>query len=96
MYTFVQESILKILSPIAESFVTVATPNNVRALDSKTLAEYIKKYYDIPVVAYESIDAAISSVIKEIDKDDICVAFGSLSHLKLIADKYKECLPSMR
>lgn len=90
------DSILKILSPIAESFVTVATPNNVRALDSKTLAEYIKKYYDIPVVAYESIDAAISSVIKEIDKDDICVAFGSLSHLKLIADKYKECLPSMR
>lgn len=81
--------ILEIVSPIAKNFITIETPGNNRALSAKTLADCIKKYYDIPVVSYESIDAAINDLKNNLSENDIFVAFGSLSNLARIEKLYK-------
>lgn len=83
------DKILKSIMPYAKTILTIETPDNPRALSAKKLANYIKKYYDIPVEAMENIKDAVDAALNNTAKDSGIVAFGSLSHLKYIKESYE-------
>lgn len=72
----------------ADMVITIETPDNKRALSSKKLAEYIKKYYDIAVYESENIDDAVKTALKHTGDCGIIIACGSLSHLRMVSDAY--------
>lgn len=91
MGVFADKDYGKILDTVIEYanyIITIETPDNKRALPSKTLAEYIKKYYDVKVTDCGNITDAIDVAIANTDVDNAIIAFGSLSHLSLIYDEY--------
>ncbi len=84
--------ILEIIIPMAARIFTISTPDNPRALSAKTLAEYIKKYYDVvgvSVTECASVKEAVNAALLYTKPDGAIVAFGSLSHLSLIEDEYR-------
>ena len=84
--------IIEEIMPMAARISTISTPGNTRALSAKTLAEYIKKYYDVvgvSVTECASVKEAVASAFKHTKPDGAVVAFGSLSHLSLIEDEYR-------
>lgn len=83
------QTILKLIIPYAKYIITIETPDNPRALAAKELANYIKKYYDIPVKDMENINDAVATAINNTSNDNGIVAFGSLSHLKYIKESYE-------
>ena len=84
------DKILKRLMKYAKRVITIETPQNPRALSSKKLAEYIKKYYDISVYNFDAIGAAVAAALDVSNPEDVIIACGSLSHLKEITDRYAE------
>lgn len=80
--------ILDILIPISKKVITMETPDNIRALPAKKLAEYIKKYYDISVESACSIKDSIKIAYLDASSDDVIIACGSLSHLKLLETEF--------
>ena len=66
--------------PYASEIVTVMTPDNERALPAEKLAEAVAKYY-VPVQAAESIADAVERAYALARKEDVILAFGSLSYL---------------
>lgn len=86
------KTILEYVMPMARLVYTVSTPDNSRALSSKTLAEYIKKYYDvmdISVQSCETVGEAVEFAMERTDVSGAVIAFGSLSHLALIEREYR-------
>lgn len=86
--------ILEKIMPMAARIFTISTPDNPRALSAKTLAEYIKKYYDVvgvSVTECSSVKEAVNAALLYTKPDGAVVAFGSLSHLSLIEDAYRLC-----
>ena len=73
------EKMLKIMLPLAERVFTV-TPPNARALDGASLAEEAKKYHP-KVCACESVAKAAEQALAVTAKDEMILAFGSLSYL---------------
>lgn len=73
------KSMLGILAPLADAIITLS-PNNPRALASDKLANearaYCKKVFD-----EKDIEHAIKRAYLEADRNDVIVAFGSLSFL---------------
>lgn len=72
--------ILNKMAPLAAHIVTVETPNNPRALPSGKLAEAAEKY-NSSVEAADSLADGVRRARANAGKDDVILAFGSLSYL---------------
>ena len=79
------EKIAEIMSPFADSIITVTTPGNPRALSALTLAETVAKYHN-RVTAADSLEEAVEMSYLLADKDSVILAFGSLSYLGQLMD----------
>ena len=84
--------ILRITAPLAEKIFTVATPGSDRALPAERLAEAAAEF-NPRVSACGSLDEAVRLAYEEAEKEDVILAFGSLSfigELTRIVSEYKE------
>ncbi len=72
------EAIASILTPIAQEVVVMETPDNPRALSVEALAETVQKY-NKNVHKAKSLTEAVEKGFDLADKDDVIIAFGSLS-----------------
>lgn len=83
------EKVLALTAPLAESILTIQTPGNPRALEKEALAEAAKKY-NPNVKAAENMKEAVEESLRKADKDDVIIAFGSLSFLSEIEKMLEE------
>lgn len=74
------EEVLRQTADKAEYIFTIETPNNVRALPAEELAQAAKKYNE-NVEAADTIEEAVKKAFAMADKEDVIIAFGSLSFL---------------
>lgn len=74
------QEIVKITVPLSEHVITIETPGNDRALPAEELLKEVKKYQPSSEKA-ESIAEAVKKSLKMADKEDVILAFGSLSFL---------------
>lgn len=74
------EEIVRITVPGAAHIMTVQTPGNNRALDADELTKVIRKY-NPSVETVRNIDKAVNKSLEMAGKDDVIIAFGSLSFL---------------
>lgn len=72
--------ILKTTAPYAEAIITIETPHNDRALPALELAAAASEYHK-HVEAADSIKDALKKSLSMAGKDDVIIAFGSLSFL---------------
>jgi dihydrofolate synthase/folylpolyglutamate synthase len=77
------EKIVKLMAPLAKAVYTVDLPDKERTLPKETLAEVLRKYCeeDTKIETAESVKIALNEILEEAKKDDIVLAFGSLSYL---------------
>lgn len=85
------DKVLEYTAPLAEAILTIETPDNPRAMPKELLAEKARKYNSC-VRPAESIEAAVRESLEQAGKDDVIVAFGSLSFLKEIELQQKSYL----
>ena len=81
-------SILRITAPLAGVILTIS-PENSRALPSEVLAEEARKYCS-EVIDVKTVRYAVETAYRLAAKDDVILAFGSLSFLgeiKSVIDK---------
>lgn len=83
------DKVLALTAPLAESILTVQTPNNPRALDKYELARAAGKYHP-KVKAAENIVSAVEESLQKAEKNDVILAFGSLSFLSEIEKALEE------
>lgn len=74
------DRILQITAPLANIIITI-TPDNNRALASTQLAIEAKKYCNGIVIDVGSVAKAVKLAYEEVGKEDVIIAFGSLSYL---------------
>lgn len=74
------DKILKIMAPLAAAIITL-TPDNDRALASTQLAIEAKKYCNGNVIDARTVDRAVKTAYNEAGREDVIIAFGSLSYL---------------
>ncbi len=75
------EEILKITAPYSDWMAAIQTPDNPRALPAQELAKTAGKYIR-HVQAEQSIEDGVKAALQAADrKDDVILAFGSLSFL---------------
>lgn len=67
--------------------VWTVTPDNPRALDGKSLAQQLQRY-KINADSCENVKDAVSYALREAQREDVILAFGSLSYLKEIREAY--------
>lgn len=72
------DAIASILTPIAKEVVVMETPGNPRALSVDALAETVQKY-NANVHKTRSLAEAVEKGFELAAKDDVIIAFGSLS-----------------
>jgi dihydrofolate synthase/folylpolyglutamate synthase len=77
------EKIVKLMAPLAKTVYTVDLPDKERTLPKEKLAEVIRKYCeeDTKIETAGSVNIALNEILEEAKKDDIVLAFGSLSYL---------------
>ena len=87
------EEILKIMSDVSDTIITLTPPNIDRAYPAARLANDAKKYYKT-VIASGSIEEAFDLAKEKCISSDqaAVVAFGSLSYLNL----FKQCRESIK
>jgi dihydrofolate synthase/folylpolyglutamate synthase len=81
------QSILKYTAPLADMIITV-TPDNSRALSSNLLAKEAGKYCK-RVLDAGDIGLAAKLAFQAAGKEDVIIAFGSLSYLRDFVDRIK-------
>ncbi|MCI7813631.1 MAG: folylpolyglutamate synthase/dihydrofolate synthase family protein [Lachnospiraceae bacterium] len=74
------EEVLRQTADRAEHIFTIETPDNVRALPAEALAEAARKYNE-KVEPAGTIEEAVERTLAMTGKDDVVIAFGSLSFL---------------
>ncbi len=77
------EKIAGIMGPLASSVHTVDLPDEGRTLPAARLAAVMRKYC-VPgalVLAEPDVETAVKHTLKAADKEDVILAFGSLSYL---------------
>lgn len=79
------DRILQIMAPMADRIITI-TPQNNRALASKQLAIEAKKYCQCEVYDAEQVSEAIRYAYEHADRNDVILAFGSLSYLGEVSE----------
>ncbi len=84
------EKMLKIMLPLADRVFTI-TPPNARALDGASLAKEAKQYHS-HVCACDSIAQAVEQALRVTAKEEVILAFGSLSYLGELRQEVKRLL----
>ena len=86
------EKIAQIMAPLAKKIYTVNLPNKERTLDAEVLSEVMLKYCseNCKTEAVRDISKAVEKVLRETEKDEVILAFGSLSYLSMIIDCVKK------
>lgn len=74
----------------ADKIITIQTPDNDRALPARELAETVREFHK-DVKPADSIDEAVQEAFVLADKQDVILAFGSLSFIGEMTDIVKEC-----
>lgn len=74
------DKIIEITAGLAEHIYTIETPGNPRALPKEALAEAVRRK-NPSVEAADSIADAVEKSFQAAAKDDVIIAFGSLSFL---------------
>lgn len=74
------EKIISLTHSLADQIITVTTPNNPRAMHAYELAREIAKVHS-NVTAVDSLEEAVEISKLLAGKDDVIIAFGSLSYL---------------
>ncbi len=72
------EKIIELTHGYADQILTVATPNQARTLSAYELATEVAKVHS-NVTAVDSLEEAVEIAYLLADKDDVIIAFGSLS-----------------
>lgn len=84
------EKVIRLTGPYADQIITVTTPGNPRALPAYELAGEIAKVHP-SVTAVDSLEEAVEMSYLLAAKDDVIIAFGSLSYLgrlmEIVAEK---------
>ncbi len=83
------EKIIDLTAKYAQQIITVATPNNKRAMDSIELAEEVMKK-NPHVTAAASIEEAVEMAYLFAAKEDVILSFGSLSFLGKVMDEVEK------
>lgn len=83
------EYLAKTLTPLAKMVLTIETPGNDRALPAEELKKTVARYQP-QVEAVESISEAVTRACDLAEKDDVILAFGSLSYLGALMEAYRE------
>ena len=90
----------EIMCPLASSVYTVDLPDRKRGLPGKELAEEAEKYCsdvryfadgtcsDVPAGTNTGIRRAVRAALDKAEKEDVILAFGSLSYLRYIKDAF--------
>lgn len=81
------KNILSILAPMADTIITI-TPDNVRALSSEILAREASAYCD-RVIDGRNVDQSLKLAYEMSNKEDVIIAFGSLSFLKDVINAHE-------
>lgn len=79
------DKIIELTSGYADQIITVTPPNNPRALPALELAKEIAKVHP-KVTAAESLEEAVEMARLLAGKNDVILAFGSLSYLGKLMD----------
>ena len=74
------QSVISMTAPLAKHIITIQTPDNQRALPAEQLRDAVAKV-NPSVEAAGSIREAVRKIMENAHKDDVIVAFGSLSFL---------------
>lgn len=82
------EKMLKIMLPLATKVYTV-TPQNDRALPGEMLAKEAAKFHSDVTVA-KSVEEAVMQALDQSKKEDVILAFGSLSYLAEVKEAMKK------
>ena len=77
------EKVIEITAPLAEQIITVQTPDNPRALPAEELKCAVEKV-NPKVSSAKNIEEAVKRTMDVVKKEDVIVAFGSLSFLSLV------------
>lgn len=74
------EEVVRLTVPYASKIITVATPDNDRALPAQELKEVVSKY-NKHVVCAKSLEKAVECAFECAGKDGVIASFGSLSFI---------------
>ena len=74
------EKIIALTHSLADQIITVTTPNNPRAMSAYELAQAVARVHR-NVTAVDSLEEAVEMSRLLAGKDDVIIAFGSLSFL---------------
>ena len=89
------DRIAEVICPLASSVYTVELPDKKRGLPPGELAEAVRRYCpDTTAVTAgnNSISKAVAMALAEAREDDVILAFGSLSYLKLAETAYADAI----
>lgn len=82
------EEIAGIMAPMAERIYTVSLPDKERTLQAEELKKTAERYCR-QVKALPGIEQAVDTALADAEKEDVIIAFGSLSYLGQIIDYVK-------
>lgn len=91
------EKIAQIMGPLMSMIYAVDLPDEKRGLPAKELAEVLEKY--CPCVKYadvsgrqRTVECAVQAALADAGKEDVILAFGSLSYLHWVKDAYDKAV----
>lgn len=74
------EKIIRETCVLAEQIITITPPNNARAMHAYDLAKEVRSFH-LGVTQADSLEEAVEMAYLFAEKDDVIIAFGSLSFL---------------
>lgn len=83
------EEVIRLTVPYASDVITIATPDNLRALPAEELKAVISKYTD-KVTSAATLKEAVQMAFRMAGEDDVIAAFGSLSFIGPITEIVEE------
>ena len=91
------EKIVQTMGPLMSVIYAVDLPDEKRGLPSEKLAEVLEKYCPCvkrPDVSerQRAVDCAVRAALLEAGKEDVILAFGSLSYLQWVKDAYDKAV----
>ena len=91
------EKIVQTMGPLMSVIYAVDLPDEKRGLPSEKLAEVLEKYCPCvkrPDISerQRAVDCAVRAALLEAGKEDVIMAFGSLSYLQWVKDAYDKAV----
>lgn len=83
------EKMVDLMVPMAEEVFTVSLPDEERTLSAEELKEAVAGY-EVPVYAMSSVEQAVEQALQAAEKEDVILAFGSLSYLGAVMQVVEE------